>query len=124
MKIYISIEDDLSLGQTTNLFQNLGAAFAGVSAVAHVGAEIGGTTTAAMEPEAKVLSITAQAVVNFLGGDSRYRMRTWRAIVKHFGVDCGEDEDALQEVIRDLIDDGRVTRRSRRSDGASLYQLV
>lgn len=65
-------------------------------------------------------AFTSGNVLDFLRSDDRYRLRTAEAVAKHFGVDEGEASDLLG----DLVDEGEVTTRRRRSDGATLYEAA
>lgn len=63
----------------------------------------------------------ADAVVDFINDDPRFRMRTREAIVKHFGPGLTQE---THDAIDNLVDDGRLETHRRRSDGATLYSLA
>lgn len=63
---------------------------------------------------------TSDNVLEFLRSDDRYRLRTAKAVAKHFEV----DELIAAEVLDDLEDDGEVNTRRRRSDGVTLYEAA
>lgn len=82
-----------------------------------------GATAPAAQPTAPEVSRTA--IIAFLVSDPRYNLRTFSSIRNHFGIDPNAPEaDDLDELLGDMVDDGELVRKTRRSDGAALYRAA
>ncbi len=74
-------------------------------------------TPTAETPAAQAPVFDEENVLDFLGSDERYSMRTAASVAKHFGVAEWEASDML----RSMASAGDVRTRTRRSDGITLY---
>lgn len=82
-----------------------------------------GATAPAAQPTHPEVSRTA--IIAFLESDPRYNLRTFSSIRNHFGIDPNAPEaDDLEELLDDMVDDGELVRKTRRSDGAALYRAA
>lgn len=77
-------------------------------------AVVGGTVTVFTSADAR------QSVLDFLVSDPRYTLRTFSSIVEGTELPAEAVEDALG----DLVEDGAVETKTRRSDGVKLYKRV
>lgn len=65
--------------------------------------------------------VSHEDVQEFLEDNEQYRMRSFDAIAKRFP---GASREHLQGILDDLVSDGDVYTRRRRSDGARLYEAA
>lgn len=78
---------------------------------------------ATAEVPAETPALTEPNVRSFLGSDSRYTKRTFDAIAKHFGEGCDANY-ALTNLLERMEYNGDIETSTRRSDGATLYELA
>lgn len=82
-----------------------------------------GATAPAAQPAHPEVSRTA--IIAFLVSDPHYNLRTFSSIRDHFGIGPNTLEaDDLGELLDDMVDDGELVRKTRRSDGAALYRAA
>lgn len=82
-----------------------------------------GATAPAAQPATPEVSRTA--IIAFLVSDPRYNLRTFSSIRNRFGIAPNTLEaDDLYELLDDMVANGALVHKTRRSDGAALYSAA